>query len=142
MKRAIIICFVMALSNGLFAQNDKFKIHASVAGFFNGLSLVNEDTLKYFSTTDFQLLEDGEVWTIDTLMNKMSPRKNSNVKRINKFEFIQTEQSGNMAWVSYHNTAQFILGEKQQVVRWLESAVLVKAKGRWKIQLLHSTKVK
>jgi hypothetical protein len=79
---------------------------------------------------------------MDTLINKMLPRKNSNVKRINAFEFIQTEQSGNVAWVSYHNSARFISGEREQVVRWLESAVLVKTKGKWKIQLLHSTKVK
>jgi hypothetical protein len=70
------------------------------------------------------------------------PRKNLNIQRINKFEFITIEQKDNIAWVSYNNSADFRLGEKQQTKKWLESAVLVRTKGRWKIQMLHSTKIK
>ena len=67
--------------------------------------------------------------------------KNAGIKRINKFQFIKTEQNGDIAWVSYHNTAEFSLNEKQQTINWLESAVLRKENGRWKIKLLHSTRV-
>ena len=142
MKRMFFITLVVICSTDLFAQKDKAKIEGTIVGFFNGLSLVNADTLKYYSTPDFQLLEDGEVWNIDTLLSKVMPRKNSKIQRVNTFQFIRTEQSGNMAWVSYHNSAEFKLGEKQQVVRWIESAVLVKNKGSWKMQMLHSTKLK
>lgn len=78
---------------------------------------------------------------MDTLVSKISVRKNSGIKRVNKFQFIKTEQNENIAWVSYHNTADFSLNEKQQTVNWLESAVLKKESGRWKIKLLHSTRV-
>lgn len=142
MKGIFFISLFAMCSTHLLAQKDKRKIEATVVGFFNGLSLVNADTLKYYSTTDFQLLEDGQVWNMDTLINKIMPRKNSKIERINTFEFIRTEQSGNMAWVSYNNSAEFRLGEKQQIMKWLESAVLTKSKGSWKIQLLHSTKLK
>jgi hypothetical protein len=137
----IVSLFVMS-STHLFAQRDKNKIEATVVGFFNGLSLVNADTLKYYSTTDFQLLEDGQVWNMDTLISKIMPRKNSKIERINTFEFIRTVQSGNMAWVSYNNSAEFRLGEKRQIMKRMESAVLTKSKGSWKIQLLHSTKLR
>ena len=142
MKRILLTALIVISATGLFAQKDKASIEGTIVGFFNGLSLVDADTLKFYTTPDFQLLEDGEVWNLDTLLNKVMPRKNSKVQRINKFEFLRTEQNGKMAWVSYHNSAEFRLGEKQQVVRWIESAVLVKDKGRWKMQLLHSTKVK
>jgi hypothetical protein len=78
---------------------------------------------------------------MDTLVSTMSNPKNAGIKRVNKFQFIKTEQNGNMAWVIYHNTADFSLYEKKQTVNWLESAVLGKGNGRWRIKLLHSTKV-
>ena len=142
MKQVFFITLLTICSTGLLAQKDKNKIEASVVGFFNGLSLVNADTLKHYSTSDFQLVEDGKVWNLDTLINKVMPRKNSNIPRGNAFEFIRTEQSGDMGWVRYCTSADFKQGEKQQTVRWVESAVLVKNKGSWKIQMLHSTKLK
>jgi hypothetical protein len=142
MKRLLLISLLLISSAEIFAQTDKIKIESSIVGFFNGLSLVNPDTLKFYSTPDFQLLEDGEVWTLDTLIARVMPRQKANIQRINTFKFIRTEVSGKMAWVSYDNAAEFRLGDKQQTKKWMESAVLVKNKGSWKIQLLHSTKLK
>ena len=142
MRKVILLSFIIIGSTKLFAQKDQRQIEATVVGFFNGLSLVNADTLRQYSTIDFHLLEDGQVWNLDTLINKIMPRKNSGIKRINTFEFLKTEQAGKMAWVSYRNSADFSLGEKQQTIKWLESAVLIESQGRWKIQMLHSTKLK
>ena len=141
MLRTTVLSLILACSTNLFAQKDKTKIEGTIIGFFNGLSLINTDTLKYYSTADFHLLEDGEIWNLDTLIHKVEPMKNSGVERINKFEFIRTHQSGNIAWVSYRNSAEFRRGDKQQSVSWLESVVLVKNKGKWKIQMMHSTKL-
>ena len=141
MKKVILLLPLIILLSNVNAQNEKSKIEASVIGLFNGLSLLNADTMKYYTTQDFHLLENGKVWTIDTLINKVTLRKNANFKRVNKLEFIRTEQKGNTSWVSYNNTADFTIGEKQRTVKWLESAVLVKENERWKIQMLHSTKL-
>lgn len=142
MKHTLFICLLVAYSSLVFAQKDAHKIESAIVGIFNGLSLVNTDTLRFYSTPDFHLLENGEVWNLDTLINKVSARKNSKIVRINNFDFIQTERKGKMAWVTYHNSALFKQGEKQQTVNWLESAVLVKKNGRWRVRMLHSTLVK
>ena len=142
MKTRIIILLLLTTTTSLFAQKDKLKIEAAVTSFFNGLSLIDADTLKHYSTADFHLLENGEIWTIDTLINKMALRKNIAFKRINNIDFIRIEQIGKTAWVSYKNTADITIGGNQQFVKWLESAVLLKRKGRWRIQLLHATKLK
>ncbi len=142
MKKIIIPCLLSIVSLTSFAQNESAKIEATIVGLFNGLSLINEDTLNYHSTADFHLLEDGEVWNMDTLVSKIMPRKNAGIVRVNTFKFLKTEQKGNMAWVSYFNTAEFSKADKRQTVKWLESAVLLKEKGRWKIQMLHSTPLK
>lgn len=139
MTKFIAISLLLVFATTASAQNDKEKIKNAVAGFFNGLSLIDADSLQYYSTTDFHLLEDGEIWNLDTLVNRIMPRKNAGIKRVNEFEFIRLEQKGSMAWVSYHNTAIFSKGDKQRISKWIESAVLQKEKGRWKIQMLHST---
>lgn len=141
MKKIFPIIILIIYSNQLIAQKDKEKIESAIIGLFNGLSLINADTLNYYATPDFHLLEDGEVWNMDTLLNRIMPRKNANIKRINKFEFIRTVQKKNMAWVSYLNTAEFSQGDKKRTVKWMESAVLQKENKRWRIQLLHSTPI-
>lgn len=133
--------FVFSFTINAFCQKEKDNIEASVSKFFDGISEIDPDKLRAYAAADFILLEDGHLWNMDTLVTKISGRKNSGIKRVNKFQFIKTEQSGNIAWVSYHNTADFSLNEKQQTVNWLESAVLKKEGGRWKIKLLHSTRV-
>jgi hypothetical protein len=142
MKKVLFIFLLVISSMPALAQKDKEQIEASVIGFFNGLSLIDADTLGYYTTSDFQLLENGEVWNLDTLIHKVMPRKNAGITRVNKFEFIKTEQNGTMGWVSYNNSAELSKGDKKQTIRWLESAVLIKQKGRWKIRMLHSTKLK
>ena len=122
------------------ASAQKDSLEATITGFFDGLSELNETELKGHTTADFLLLENGAVWNMDTLLLKISPLKNMNVKRVNSFSFISSHQKGDVAWISYHNTANYTAGDKQQTRDWLESAVLVKQAGRWKIQLLHSTR--
>lgn len=131
----------LSFNSKSFCQKEKDSIEASISRFFDGISEIDADKLKAYATEDFILLEDGHLWNMDTLVNKISTRKNSGIKRVNKFQFIKTEQNENIAWVSYHNTADFSLNEKQQTVNWLESAVLKKEDRRWKIKLLHSTRV-
>jgi ketosteroid isomerase-like protein len=142
MKRILCLLLpVLFFTSDTFSQQEKDSIEASISRFFDGLSEIDAEKLRAYSTSDFLLLENGHVWNMDTLVSKVNVGKNSGLKRLNKFEFIKTEQNGNVAWVSYHNTADFSLNEKKQTVKWLESAVLGKENGRWKIKLLHSTRI-
>ena len=136
-----LVLFILFFNVNSFCQKEKDSIEASISKFFDCLSEIDTNKLKAYTTDDFILLENGQLWNIDTLVNKMSDPKNAGIKRVNKFQFIKTEQNGNVAWVSYHNSADFSLNEKKQTVNWLESAVLEKKNGRWKIKLLHSTRV-
>jgi len=66
----------------------------------------------------------------------------SEYSRRNYFNVIKVKSSGDIAWVSYWNKAFFTKGELVEVVVWLESAVLIRSDNNWKIQMLHSTKIK
>lgn len=92
------------------------------------------------STDDFQLLEHGEVWTMQKLADAVQPKGKPN-ERKNFFSQIQAHQQGTMAWVSYWNKAEIHREGAIRTIVWLESAVMVQQNDQWKIQLLHSTRL-
>lgn len=92
------------------------------------------------ATEDFQLLEHGEDWSMQMLVDAVQP-KGEPYERKNFFKQIRARQEGNVAWISYWNKAEIRRGSGLRTVVWLESAVIVKVGDRWKVQLLHSTRV-
>lgn len=107
---------------------------------FAAMSKHDGKAMQETSTEDFQLLEHGEDWTMQKLVDAVQPKGNP-YERKNFFRQIRARQQGNMAWVSYWNKAE-IRGESGlRTVVWLESAVMVREDDRWKVQLLHSTRL-
>lgn len=138
-----IFSFLVLITIGMHAAaQQKNDIQATVIRLFDGMSAMNNEAIKAEVSSDFTLLEDGKLWNTDSLTRAINKGKGMDIKRVNKFEFLKTEQAGNTAWVSYYNTAELEYKGRQITVRWLESAVLVKEQGKWKIKLLHSTELK
>ena len=143
MKSIITFMAIVLITCQSFAQKAADKgIQATIISFFDGMSNLDDQAIRSSVTADFTLLEGGLVWNTDTLINHLLPLRKLNVKRVNKFEFLTTEQHKDVAWISYFNTADFLINDKQRSIKWLESAVLINKNGIWKIQLLHSTVVK
>jgi hypothetical protein len=103
------------------------------------MSAADHLKMKAVVTDDFQLLEAGEDWSLTDLINVVKP---SEYKRRNYFSVIKTRVYSDVAWVSYWNKATFNNGKEESTVAWLESAVMVKVAGQWKMQMLHSTRIK
>ena len=141
MKKCTVLLLLSCLTLTSWSQKNNKEIEAVIARFFDGLSYTDSSLLKQTTTMDFILLEDGEVWNMDTLIRKIGTRREG-VKRVNAFEFIESGQDGKIAWTNYFNTAVFSFNEKKQTVRWLESAILRKEKGKWRIYQLHSTRIR
>lgn len=110
----------------------------AVQEFFAALSVPDQAKMRALVTEDFQLLEQGEDWRLDDLLKLLKP---SDTKRRNFFNVVRSEVTGDVAWVSYWNRAVITNAEKSRAVVWLESAVLRKQNGVWKIQMLHSTRL-
>lgn len=107
---------------------------------FAAISKHDGKAMQETSTEDFQLLEHGEDWTMQQLVDAVQP-KGKPYERKNFFCQIRARQKGEVAWVSYWNKAVIHRESEVRTVVWLESAVMVKEDGRWKIQLLHSTRL-
>jgi len=126
-----------------FAQTpEKGEVQQVITRFFDALSVTNIPQMKAEVSDGFILLENGEIWTIDTLANKISRPKPEGYLRQNSFDFIETKIEKNRAWVYYKNKAEITSKTRNATVKWLESAILRKEKGRWRMEFMHSTPMK
>jgi hypothetical protein len=107
---------------------------------FAAMSKHDGKAMQEQATEDFQLLEHGEDWSMQMLVDAVQP-KGDPYERKNFFKQIRARQEGNVVWISYWNKAEIRRTSGLRTVVWLESAVIVKQGDRWKVQLLHSTRV-
>lgn len=144
MKRIILLIFIILLNPSLQAQQpltkDQQQVQQTVVKLFEALSKRDSISLKTYCTIDITLYEYGQIWNIDTLINKaITMNTSADFKRANTFEFISTETDKNIAWVTYKLSSVIIKDGKQTTILWLETVFLKKQKKQWKVKNLHST---
>ncbi|MGZ8511653.1 MAG: nuclear transport factor 2 family protein [Chitinophagaceae bacterium] len=147
MKR--ITQFLLALSITVFLQAqggltaNQQAVQQTVMKVFDALSHRDSVSLKSYCADDVTLYEYGQVWNIDTLINKAIVLNTAtDFKRINTIIFINTTVKKNTAWATYNLQSEITSDGKQRIVQWLETVVLVKEKKIWKIKVLHSSMIK
>lgn len=91
------------------AQQNAQKV---VVRFFEALSNLDSISLKKYCTADIILHEYGQVWNLDTLINKTITMNSAVTKN-----------------------------SKQIIIQWLESVILAKENKKWKVKHLHSTRI-
>ena len=142
MKGTLCIFLILAChSSAAQLKSEETKVQEAITTVFDGIAHANFPEIKSVLADDFILLEHGEVWNQDSVSNIVARVGQKKVKRINMLDFQKTEILGNTAYVYYWNTADISFNNETRRVRWLESAVLIKKNGAWKIQLLHSTRI-
>ena len=144
LKKLFLLIITVSLSTFLQAQQlltkDQQQVQQAIVKMFDALSKRDSVTLKTYSTIDITLYEYGQIWNIDTLINKaITMNTTADFKRTNTFEFISTETDKNIAWVTYKLSSVIIKDGKQTTILWLETVFLNKQKRQWKVKNLHST---
>ncbi|SDL70476.1 protein of unknown function [Salinimicrobium catena] len=149
MKRSfqILVLFLTTVALGQDTVSSKEEqIKDLISNSFQEIfSDLDARALDVYCTEDFLLLETGEVWDMEKMRNylRSAGKQDTEVKRINSFDFIEVKISGNMAWVAYFNKAEFRKdGEVMKEMNWVESATALLTEEGWKLQLLHSTVAK
>jgi uncharacterized protein (TIGR02246 family) len=150
MKKINTIILMMFLAITSFSQSpiasDEEMIKALIKNSFDDIwSKFDSKKIEDYHTKDFLLLEHGEVWNNDTIANYVNKAilKTPLPTRINSFEFIDIKIDGDIAWVAYTNNAVISLeGKIIREAQWLESVVAVRTENGWRLQMMHSTRVK
>lgn len=69
--------------------------------------------------------------------------KNHDFKIENTIDFMNVEFKVDYAWVSFQKLANYTMNNQLiSKIQWLESIIMIKKNGKWKVQLMHSTIVK
>ena len=142
MVKKIALFFLLSTQFSFAQTSEKAEVQQVITRFFDALSVTNIPLMKAEVSDDFMLLENGEIWTIDTLANKISRPKPEGYLRQNSFDFLSTKIDKNRAYVYYKNKAEISSKTRNATIKWLESAILRKEKGRWRMEFMHSTPMK
>ena len=138
--RSGIVVVLLMISNNVAANEP--AAFTAVQRLFSAISNFDYQKMKTIGTDDFQLLENGEIWDMDDLAADIKP-SGDKYERRNYFSVIRTVASKDSVWVSYWNRADFPKPDgKVNSATWLESAVMVNVNNEWKIQMLHSTRLR
>ncbi|MGL2964855.1 DUF4440 domain-containing protein [Flavobacterium sp. RSB2_4_14] len=143
----ILLLFITNIAFSQVSNNThKMEITNLVQESFDELwAKFNAEKIEQFYTKDFLLLENGEIWNNDSIVNYIEKAKLKTPKpnRINKIEVIDIKIKDKTAWIAYQNYATISVDNK--IIRkahWLESATAILTENGWKLDMLHSTRVK
>lgn len=135
--------FTILLPAYLQAQPKQRRVQQAVVKMFEDLSNRDAASLRLDCTPDVTFYEYGQVWNIDSLIAKaITSNKAADFKRVNTFDFIDSEVHQNMATVSYKLRSAITRDGKLTTALWLETVILIRQKKHWKVKHLHSTLLK
>jgi hypothetical protein len=150
MKRLNSIILIMIFTTVSYGQvsneTEKTSIKNLVLESFDEIwSKLNSKNIDKYYTKNFLLLENGEVWNNDSITNYLDKAilQKPNPKRMNTIEIIEIKIANKMAWIAYQNYATFSIDNI--IIRkahWLESATAILTENGWKLDMLHSTRIK
>lgn len=137
-KILLCIALIVTLQTPVYAENSTNAFNA-LEKFFLAISTVDYPAMQAQVSESFVLLEDGEVWSIDDLIKVVVP---TDYVRDNYFSIINSHEYDNLVTVNYWNKANFHNDNYNESVFWLESAIIKKEKGQWRLLQLHSTRLR
>lgn len=147
LKKITFLIIFISLSTFLQAQKlltkDQREVQQAVIKMFEDLSKRDSLSLKVDCAADITFYEYGQIWNIDTLINKaITMNTSADFRRVNTFDFINTETDKSTAWVTYRLSSAITKNGEEITIQWLETVVLMKQRKQWKVKHLHSTLVK
>ena len=131
---------VSAPAQASSAANDQDKAVEAVRQMF--VALTNDDAALFNSVTsaDFYAFDVGKRFDGNALLQLVKQAHAAGKIYVWQVTEPQVYIDGKTAWITYVNrgSVQDAAGKKDLI--WLESAVLRKEKGIWRIQFFHSTR--
>jgi ketosteroid isomerase-like protein len=102
-----------------------------------------DDLARFHSVAavDFYSFDGGQRFAGDTLMEFIRSRHAQGVVYVWTVTEPVVHVDGDMAWITYVNRGSVTDASGTKNVTWLESAVLARQEGRWRIRFFHSTRV-
>jgi ketosteroid isomerase-like protein len=101
---------------------------------------LDERGYRALLTDDYLLLENGEIFDANGDIASM-PKAGDGYTRSDAFAFRTVQVLGDTAYVVYVLRSAVVEKSAARNLEWLESAILRRSGSRWKVALLHSTRI-
>lgn len=121
--------------------NDENQVTDAISSFFAALSTDDVGKLHAVTTSDFYAFDGGGRFTRDGLMDLIKAAHAEGKVYAWTVDKPEVHISGEIAWITYVNRGSMTDVSGTKDMTWMESAVLQKEKGAWRIRFLHSTRV-
>lgn len=128
--------FLFGMAGAQASEGDRILL--SIEALFSAISMGDTAAMKEQVSSEFILLEHGEIWDIVDLIEVVSATK---ATRANYFSVIRVGVYDHLAIANYWNKANFQSPNISEDVIWLESAVLKSVDGDWELTQMHSTRL-
>lgn len=145
MRKVNLLVLLLLMTVTLEAQTptkEQRTVQKTIENMFTALSHSDTSALKMYVTRNVNFLEYGQIWNRDTIVHKaMLGKRIPDFNRINSFEYVSTSINQKTAWVTYYLQSTITKGGKEEIVKWLETVILIRNGNQWKINVLHSTRL-
>lgn len=119
---------------------DKAQVTETVRSMFAALAANDADKFRAAITPDFYAFDVGKRFTGDALLELIKTAHAAGNVYVWTVNEPDVHISGDLAWIAYLNRGSIKDASGTENVTWLESAVLQRDKGAWRIRFLHSTR--
>ena len=119
---------------------DQIQITEAIRSFFAAATADDLDKLHAVTAADFYAFDAGGRFTRDALMDLIKAAHAAGKVYVWTVNEPEVHISGDIAWITYVNHGSIKDASGTKDVTWLESAVLQKEQGIWRIHFFHSTR--
>jgi SnoaL-like domain len=145
MRKINLLFLIMLMTATLDAQTltkEQQAVQKTIENMFTALSQSDTVALKLYVTDNVNFFEYGQIWNRDTIVHKaMLGKTIPDFNRINSFQYVSTTIRQKTAWVTYYLQSTITKNRKKEIVKWLETVILINTGNQWKINVLHSTRL-
>jgi len=119
---------------------DQLQVTETIRSFFAAAKADDLDKLHAITAPDFYAYDAGGRFTRDALMELIKAAHAAGNVYVWTVNEPDVHISGDNAWIAYVNRGSIKDASGTKDVTWLESAVLQKENGIWRIHFFHSTR--
>ena len=123
------------------SANDQAQVTEIVRSMFAAMAAGDIAKFREVITPDFYAYDVGKRFTGDALIDLIKKAHAAGDVYVWTVTEPEVHISGEIAWITYVNRGSVTSKSGKTDLTWLESAVLEKEKGTWRIRFLHSTRV-
>ena len=137
---AAIMCFACPVVASQ-PDRDQEKVIEAVRSMYAALTADDLDKFRAVTAPDFYAFDLGKRFTGDALMDLIKTAHAAGKVYVWTVNEPEVHIAGDIAWLTYVNRGSVTDASGKKDLSWLESAVLRKDKGVWRIHFFHSTRV-